>query len=212
MKKLVLLVIFLLGFLTHIIASPQAPNIIIYKGKKHPLHSDPMHTFFEQNPNKRPDGYLSTGLIRGYIATFESDGKELFVTDIKIMGGGGFDDWKSVMNEVFPGQQKVKVDWMTGLLLVPYGKLEKHATIGFNAVYSNYIILEVNKGHITKKKNFKKIKYEIFKKQQFEKFKKTKEYQNFKEQNKKKYPENSDELIDQYLNNNIIDYLTKILD
>ena len=66
-------------------ATAQYPDKIIFNGKEYSLHSNPLETYFEKNPDKRPKGgVISTALWRGYVATFEVRGSQLFVKDIQI--------------------------------------------------------------------------------------------------------------------------------
>ena len=71
--------------------------------------------------------------------------------------------WKSVMIEVFPDQNGLKVDWLTGLLVLPYGELVNYVHMGYGSTYENYILLEINKGNYIKSKQFDYKDYEIFK-------------------------------------------------
>jgi hypothetical protein len=55
-----------------IFATGQISDKIIYKGEKSSLNTNPLESFFKKNPNLKPQpDIMSTGLWRGYIATFE---------------------------------------------------------------------------------------------------------------------------------------------
>jgi len=98
----------------------QIPNKIIYEGKECWLDSDSNLTqnYFTQYPDKRPKSEVrSTGLYRGYVETFEIKDGQLYLKDIEI------DVWdaplpKSVINEVFPNHEFIKIDW-TGTFAIP---------------------------------------------------------------------------------------------
>src|SRR5688572_23317569 len=118
MKSITILALTLLISLSGF-ATVQKPDIIFYNGREYPLHSYPLEQYFEKYPDKRPTNkgrVMSTGLWRGYIATFEVTDGQVFLKDIQI------EVWKdsatigdydiklvSVMQNVFPGQIKVKV-------------------------------------------------------------------------------------------------------
>jgi hypothetical protein len=164
----------------NVFATAQYPDKIIYNGKEYSLHSNPLEVYFEKYPHKRPqDGIMSSALWRGYVATFEVKDNQLFLKDIEIEYRDTSSKesypykWRSVMKEVFPDQKDVKIDWLTGLLVIPHGKLVNYVHMGYGSTYKNYILLEVDKGDLKKEKQFKYKEYEKFKERQFQKFKKT---------------------------------------
>ena len=64
----------------------NTPDKIIYDGKEHKLHSNPLEVYFEKFPDKKPKSEIrSSALWRGYVATFEFEDKSLYLKDIKIM-------------------------------------------------------------------------------------------------------------------------------
>ncbi len=61
--RIVFAVIFTLSLGLNVFATTQISDVIIYKGKKYSLHSNPMETYFEKNPSNRPqDGMMTTAL------------------------------------------------------------------------------------------------------------------------------------------------------
>jgi len=200
--------IFLAIFAFKGFATAQYPDKILYQGKEYDLYSNPMEAFFEKNPDKKPKGGAnSTALWRGYVATFEIRDNILYVKDIKIQLSSN--EWKSVLSEVFPNQKNIKVDWQTGILVVPHGKLVQYLHRGYESTYEKYILLEISQGNLTKEKQLSLKEYEIFKEKQFEAFKKTTQYTTIKEELKAKG--NTDYSIDSYLKRFVFDYSSKIL-
>ena len=168
------------------------------------------------NPGLRqePD-VMSRALWRGYVATFEIQDNQLFVNDISIevddtLNGSDKTKWISALNQVFPGQKQIKVDWMTGLLVIPNGKLVNYVHMGYASTYKNYIILEIDKGNLVQEKRMSLKEYEKFKDKQFKAFQKTDEYKKLKE-DLKKNTGGTDEFLDSFIRIYVIDYTTKIL-
>lgn len=199
------------------LATAQYPDKLFYNGKEYALYSNPLETYFDKHPDKRPKGgMMSTALWRGYIATFEILDSQLYVKDIVIevydtTGEVKYKTkWKSVIDEVFPGQEKLKVDWLTGLLVIPYGKLKKYVHMGYGSTYEKYILLEIDKGDLKKGKKYNYKEYELFKDRQFEAFKQTEEYQKLKTDLKK--DGSTDAFIDSFLRSYVTNYTTKILE
>jgi len=197
-------------------ATAQYPDKIIYNGKKHDLYSNPLETYFEKNPDKRPQGgIMSTALWRGYVATFKVKDNQLYLKDIEIQYRDTSSNkshnykWRSVIDEVFPDQKNIKIDWLTGLLVIPHGKLVNYVHMGYASTYKKYILLEINKGDLIKEKNFKYKEYEKFKERQFQVFKQTKEYKKVKTELQKNG--NADDFIDSFLRSFVTQYTSKIL-
>ncbi len=117
--------------------------------------------------------------------------------------------WKSVLKEVFPKQKEIKVDWLTGLLVLPYGELVNYVHMGYGSTYENYILLEFNSGRLKNEKHFKYDEYERFKERQFQKFKQTDKYKKIKADLQK--DGGSDEFIDSFLRSFATEYTSNIL-
>lgn len=200
----------------NVFATTQHPDKIIYNGEKHRLHSNPLEVYFEKYPDKRPQSDItSTALWRGYIATFNVIDNQLFLKDIEIQ----YQDttceesdnfkWKSVINEVFPNQKDIKIDWLTGLLVMPHGKLVNYVQMGYGSTYEEYILLEIDKGDLKKEMKFNCNEYEKFKERQFQAFKQTDEYIRIKTELQKEG--STDEVIDSFLKSFVTEYTSKVL-
>ncbi|MDR1739858.1 MAG: hypothetical protein LBR45_03790 [Bacteroidales bacterium] len=215
--KTFLTIVLTLFLSMNVFATAQFPEKIIYNGKEYSLHSNPLEAYFEKNPDKRPKSKISSSALwRGYVATFEVRDNQLFLKDIEIQ----YEDttsnktypplkWRSVIKDVFSGNKNIKIDWLTGLLVIPYGKLVDYVHMGYGSTYENYILLEFDKGNLKNEKYFEYQEYEKFKEKQFQVFKQTEEYKKIKADLQKKG--RSDELIDSFLKNFIIKYTSKIL-
>ncbi len=214
--KIFFMVILTLFLGINVFATAQYPDKIIYKGKEYDIFSNPLETYFEKYPDKRPkDGINSSALWRRYVATFEIKNKQVFVKDIEIQHSNSVIDeshsanWRSVLNEVFPDKKNIKADWLNELIIIPHGKLVNYVHSGYSSVYSKYLLLEINKGDLKKEKNFNYKEYEKFKEKQFLIFKKTEEYKKLKvDLQKDGY---SDEFIDSFLRKFAIQYTSKII-
>ena len=216
--KSLLIILLTLFFGQRVFATAQSPDRIIYNGNEYALHSNPLESFFEKNPDKRPKGgIMSTALWRGYIATFEIRDNQLFLKDIKIMVADTTKNennrnytWKSVIDEVFPNQNEVKIDWLTGILVIPQGKIVNYVHMGYASTYEKYILLEFDKGDLKSEKHFDAIEYEKFKERQFQAFKKTEEYKKISESLRKEGG-GSKKFIESFLKIYVIEYSSKIL-
>lgn len=216
MTRLLLTIILTLFSGLKVFATAQFPDKINYNGNEYNLNSNPLEVYFEKNPNKRPKSEVrSSALWRGYVATFEIIDNQLFLKDIEIQyrdttsKGSNNSNWKSVLNEVFADQKNIQVDWYTGLLVLPQGKVVNYVHMGYGSTYQHYTILELNKGVLTQEKQFKRKAYEKFKEKQFQIFKQTEDYHKMKSDLLQKG--NSEEFVDSLLRSYVTEYTSKIL-
>jgi hypothetical protein len=205
-------------FASQAFATAQYPDKIIYNGKEYSLHSNPLEDYFVKFPDQKPKGGLmSSALWRGYVATFEIADNSLFLKDIEIMvkkdeSGKNFETgWKSVLKEVVPEPKKLKIDWFTGILVLPFGELVNYVHMGYGSTYENYILLEIAGGNFKKSREFNYKEYEKFKEKQFAAFKKTEEYKQLADDLKRRDPKTTDQFIDSFLKDFVINYSSKIL-
>lgn len=109
-----------------------------------------MERYFEQHPEKHPQTIqrarsifiVSTALARGYIAVFEIKDNQLYLSQIKVQDG--FNKWTDILPEIFPGQESLKIDWLTGVLLITskshdlyYSDIEKETLTGVALEFDN---------------------------------------------------------------------------
>ncbi|WP_222931475.1 hypothetical protein, partial [Xanthovirga aplysinae] len=119
-------------------------------------------------------------------------------------------EMKSVINEVFPDISERKIDWFTGILVLPHGKLVNYVHMGYGSTYKKYLLLEIEKGAFRKKMKFNHKQYRAFKKEQFSLFKNTEKYKKAFEELKQRG--NLDQkFIDSFLEDFVVDYTSKIL-
>ncbi|MCL2800355.1 MAG: hypothetical protein FWD28_01170 [Treponema sp.] len=219
-KNIIVLLFFVQGF--YLFATAQAPDLIIYNGNEYPLFVNPMEIYFEKFPEKRPrSSTRSTALWRGYIATFEIIQNELWVVDIKIevitspAGSRNFTkELVSVINEVFDGNDRIKADWFSGLLIIPQGRIIRYEHMGYASTYEGYIILEIHNGNFIKELNLSYNQFVEFRERQFELYRQTEEYRELVEQIRNYSKEHgiiqSDEEIEDFLKIYLIDFIERI--
>lgn len=213
MKTIKIITLLLLIITSSIFATAQYPDKVLYDGKEYNLHTNPMEAYFTKYPDKKPKGgVMSTALWRGYVATFYFKENNLVLKDIEIEIWDEKEDkttWKSVKNGIVIKGEDFLIDWFTGILVLPYGELVNYVHMGYGSTYSNYILLEVKKGKITGKRNFDYKQYENFKEKQFQEFKKTDAYNKHMTELKKE--NQSQEFIDSFLRNFVINYTSEFL-
>lgn len=214
--KAVLILFIAIITLHNAFGTAQAPDKIKYNDKDYSLFSNPLETYFKKYPDLRPKGgWRSTALWRGYIASFEISSNILYLRDIEINVRDTASKerhgtkWISVLNDVFPDQKDIVVDWLTGLIVLPYGELLEYVHMGYASTYEHYLLLEIDKGILIKEIHYTGEEYEEFKEKQFQAFKQTDEYREIKAELLK--DGNTEEFIDDFLKIFVIEYSSKIL-
>lgn len=196
----------------------QYPDKITFKGKEYNLNSNPLEPYFEKYPDKRPKGdIISTALWRGYIAHFEIIDDQLYLTDIEIEVADRDSKnsypykWISVFHQVFPNTNKIKVNWYTGILILPHGKMVDYVHMGFASTFRKYWLLEIDKGDFREARKYRNKEFVKFKKRQFQIFERTEEYQNLYDQLLANSYNEDEEFIKSFIADFVIDYTSRFL-
>lgn len=204
MKKNIFLLVFTI-LVNKSLATEQIPDYFIIDGIKNTiLFNYPLEEFFKKYPKKRPENKIgSTALYRGYVATFELKGDEIYIVDVKIekkeeKDGKIIYEWISVFNDVFENSKQIKADWINGLMVTEngmnlflYNKNYQH-NYKYYSVSEFYNVLELKNGKLEKFRKFNYREYEVFKERQYQAFVKTNSYEKLKRERKLKYADNND--------------------
>ncbi|MCO7225989.1 hypothetical protein [Pleionea sp. CnH1-48] len=163
-------------------ATAQVPDTLLFQGKTHDLHVNPLSRFFEENPELKPESEVTvTSNWRGYEATFSIVNDQLYVNDITVLRKGFF-KWNdirdvSVIRDVFPEKLDRRLKWYSGLLISPKGKVVKYIHGGYASQFERYLLIRVKKGIVTEYAEMTLEQWKTYKQRQFEAYKQTKEYQ-----------------------------------
>lgn len=173
-------------------ATSQEPDKIILTNKEYDLLNNPLEKYFELHPEDHPiygekiiyrnkDGEksipTSTSNYRGYIATFKIENNFLTLVDIEVENmDSDKSDYISVYKKLF-GDRKITLDY-SGILVVPIGDYLDSDNFGYSSLYSQYILITIQKDSVLKQKNIEKNDFIKFKIKQFEAYKNTENYKN----------------------------------
>ena len=200
-------------------ATAQAGDLLRIDGKEYEIFSNPLEPFLVLNPDKRPNSEIvSTGLWRGYLATWKIECNRLTVTKVEVLHQKPSDDdtfeteYGDATDAVFPGQRDVFAEWFTGHIVIPTGKLVKYVHMGYASIYKKYLLLRVERGVVTKQWRLNRAAFQKFRDAQFAAFSRTEKYQKeFEEM--KKVGKRTDEEVETFLAEYYSeDYLTTIVD
>jgi len=177
----ILISIFTLLFSLHVWATAQAPDYLIYEGDRLPLHVNPLEKLFFEKKELRPETeVISSGNWRGYIATFEVTNNSISVSDITIRKPDPDKEHSylkiSVIDKVFPTEKQRKMNWFSGLLVIPKGERTGYVHLSYASQYEKYLLLRVKDGSISESAEMNLDEYMKYKQRQFSKYKKTTEY------------------------------------
>jgi hypothetical protein len=217
-KRLATATLLILLMASYAHATEQAPDHIIYQGKKCAINLSLMESYFNEHPDKIPKRKVeSSALWRGYQASYEFQNNSLVLKDIEIEillvadsnKPNAIFSRESVKNQVVPEGETLKIDWFSGILVLGCGDYAYSFDEG-QKTYSNYILLSVKNGNLRDKRQFESKEYEKFKEEQFQAFKRTEAYKKRVSELKK---ENMDqEEIDSLIQYYILNYTSEFLD
>lgn len=152
MKKKIFLLIFLslLIFSSSALATAQWPDHLIYKGKTVKLFTNPLYSYFKNNPP--PKGLFKStcsAIWRGYVATWQIIDDYLYL--VRLVEGTCDSNAPEIpLSKIFPGAKKpVKATWYSGTLLVPEGKMLDYVHMGYRSVYEKETRLTIENGKVT---------------------------------------------------------------
>lgn len=201
-------------FVTQAFGTAQAPDKIWYEGKLYDMQTNPLEPYFAKNPGKKPKtNSMTTSLSRGYIATFEFSNGGLYLRDIEmtILSTSQIYRFQSVLSEVVPDGQRLKIDWFNGLLVLPHGKPVSYVHMGYGSTFENYVLIEIAAGEFKQARTFNNKEYEAFKDRQFAEFKKTDDYKKLVNDMKKQDANWEQPRMDTFIRNGVTSYTTRIM-
>jgi hypothetical protein len=76
----------------------------------------------------------------------------------------------------FPGKKEVPVDWYTGALLIPRGKVIEYVHMGYGSTYERYLLLVIRAGKLVDRQEMTAEQLEAHRRRMFEAYKSTPEY------------------------------------
>lgn len=120
----------------------QAREILIYKGKRYGMATEPLEPYIETNNIQFNPESICSACWRSYIGTWSIEDGRLYLIGIDTDENGK----KVGLEYLFPNQEKVFADWFTGVLRVPYGKLLEYVHQGYASLYEKELFLEISKG------------------------------------------------------------------
>ena len=206
MKNAVLFLL-MLGVAGPLAATAQAPDLLKINGKTYYIHTNPLTPVLAEKPERLPKpGVGSTGLWRGYIATWSVRENRLFLDDVRVPTKHYMDSdvpeskqFQSAMKHLFGESAPRVATWFTGNLIVPTGELVDYVHMGYGSTFSSYMVLTVIEGSIQKRLELNREEFEKFRRSQYESFKKTPEYAAARAQTRKGGDPMSDERIEDFL-------------
>ena len=122
----------------------QAGEILSYNGEKTTIATEPLKSYLETRSDV---GFIfkSTGLVRGYIGTWEIKNNQLYLISLL----GFVDNNKKVdLSYLFPNITEVFADWFSGDIRIPEGELLKKINLGYASVFEKDRILSFKEGII----------------------------------------------------------------
>ena len=141
------------------LATPQAPDVLFYKGGAYRLFANPLESFYQDREKRprfffRPNQMLS-GNWRGYIATWTIENDFLYLVNIDgwICNRDSTGCREADLSELFGKKYrngKVKADWFSGDIRMPEGEMLEYVHLGYESVFERELIVTVDSGKVVK--------------------------------------------------------------
>lgn len=133
----------------------QTTEILIYKGKKYGMATEPLEPYIRKNNIKFNTSCVLSCCWRGYVGTWSIEGNRLY-----LIGLDTDDNGKKVgLEYLFPGHEKVFADWFSGELRIPYGNLMKYVHQGYASLYEKELFLKIDNGIVTNEREIDNTQY-----------------------------------------------------
>lgn len=150
MKKMLIVVAFLLALPINAWATAQIPDRLIYEGKTVGIYSEPLEQYFNKDHPKPIEWMqaMCSALWRGYLATWEIKDDKLYL--IRVVKDGCSSDAPAYpLSNLFPGKKgPIFADWYTGTLVVPQGERLKYVHMGYQSVYEKELHIAIKDGNV----------------------------------------------------------------
>ena len=120
----------------------QEGDILTYRGEKTTIATEPLKSYLDTRSDV---GFIfkSTGLVRGYIGTWEIKNNQLYLISLL----GFVENNKKVdLNYLFPNKTEVFADWFSGDIRIPEGELLNKINLGHALVFEKDRILTIKEG------------------------------------------------------------------
>jgi hypothetical protein len=201
------LLLLLTGLAGPLGATAQAPDILEMNGRTYSIYTNPLTPFLLANPGRLPEPeVMSTGLWRGYIATWSVRKNRLYLKDVRMPTAASSDadaseseHYRSAMVPLFGDSAPRAATWFTGHLIVPTGEMVNYVHMGYGSTYSSYIVITAIEGAIQSQRELNAEEFEKFRRAQYAAYQKTPEYAKALAEVKKGDEPMSDELTEQFL-------------
>lgn len=194
------------------VATAQAPDLLVYKGKQLYLETNPLAPWLAAHPgSKLPRGVMSSGNWRGYIATWRIDKGALWLQKVGVLFDaksaeatsapatcdGDLGDFVRCdrIRDLFPDGGPVRADWFTGTLIVPTGEMTNYVHMGYGSTYSRYLVVWVKAGTVVRDVELTEAQFNDLRREKFEAFKKTELYRKQYEESVGKLGKNTEDFL-----------------
>ncbi len=186
----------------------QAPDKLHLDGESYRLNTNPLDSYFEEHPEQHPreadDGdnvVMSSGLWRGYIATFEVLGNTLRIRDFEVYRPSeNREERAQLVSEVdrfFPTPESRQMDWYSGILVLPTGEMKHYVHLNHGSVFDAYTLLRIEGGRVTDRAEMTGEEFIRFKHKQFEMFRQSNAYLELV--NELRDPEDEEQELDSFI-------------
>ena len=130
----------------------QVPDIIIYRGRRYPLLSNPLEAYWKEHPPRPHFKPLHTANWRGYVAEWLIKSGALYLAGLRARIDNSYGERKEMgLRDLFPDAGgQIQASWFSGELRIPQGKQVKYVHMGYDSTYEKELILTIEEGKVVR--------------------------------------------------------------
>ncbi len=137
----------------------QAPDTIIYRGRRYSLLSNPLEAYWEEHPPRPHLKPLHTANWRGYVAEWLIKSGALYLSGLRARIDNSYGERKEIgLRDLFPDAgDQIQASWFSGELRIPQGKKLRDVHMGYGSSYKRELILTIEEGKVVRSRSIKNL-------------------------------------------------------
>lgn len=132
-------------------ATPQILDMLIMKNDTFFFYKSPLANtvhLIERDSNFIKNRILTTANTRGYVATWEIIGDQMYLSKINNLGYGKIEADLQIIFDTQDPNKRIKASWINDEMVVRCNKVMRGYSIGLSNVYEQEYILNIKNGNL----------------------------------------------------------------
>lgn len=165
--KIITWAILYFGTTIAVFATGQIPDLLVVGKDTLMMFANPLEQYFEKSKNRELpefEGCPSTACWRGYQAIWQFENNQIYLLEIRSCHNDcGLEVRSANLKKMFADNytnNRVFAYWITGNLVMPFGKLLCYVHMGYASTYEKEKLFVVKNGMVKKHQDFQNIVFD----------------------------------------------------